>query len=147
MRLLNPKQIWAVGGGKGGVGKSLVATNLAAALADEGRAVCLVDLDVTCGDVAILLGLTLRATYTICAASSGDYVAVQFSAAAFGVMSVGAGLGSAVSPTVGGAISDNLSLIWTFAVASIGSAVGMAGSLVMIKNPRSPERAPQSLPN
>ena len=96
---------------------------------------------------AILLGLTLRATYTICAASSGDYVAVQFSAAAFGVMSVGAGLGSAVSPTVGGAIADNLSMNWTFAVASIGSAVGMAGSLVMIKNPRSPERAPQSLPN
>ena len=74
-------------------------------------------------------------------------MAVQFSAAAFGVMSVGAGLGSAVSPTVGGAIADNLSMNWTFAVASIGSAVGMAGSLVMVKNPRSPERAPQSLPN
>jgi MFS family permease len=94
---------------------------------------------------AILLGFTLRAAYTICAASSGDFVAVQFSAAAFGLMSVGAGLGSAISPTVGGAIADSLGMNWTFAVASIGSAVGMAGSLVMIKRPRSPERVEASL--
>ena len=67
---------------------------------------------------AILLGFTLRASYTICAASAGDYVAVQFSAAAFGLMSVGAGLGSAISPTVGGAIADNLGMSWSFAVAS-----------------------------
>lgn len=42
---------------KGGVGKSLVATNLAVALADAGRRVCLVDLDVNSGDVAIMLQL------------------------------------------------------------------------------------------
>ncbi|QIX27816.1 P-loop NTPase [Nocardioides sp. JQ2195] len=42
---------------KGGVGKSLVATNVAAALADQGRRVCIVDLDVQCGDVAIMLQL------------------------------------------------------------------------------------------
>lgn len=40
---------------KGGVGKSLVATNVAVALADAGRRVCLVDLDVNSGDVAIML--------------------------------------------------------------------------------------------
>ena len=84
---------------------------------------------------AILLGFTLRATYTICAASAGDYVPVQFSAAAFGLMSVGAGLGSGISPTVGGAIADNLNMSWTFAMASAGSVVGMAGSLVLTKRP------------
>lgn len=87
---------------------------------------------------AVLLGFTLRAAYTICAACSGDYVAVQFSAAAFGLMSVGAGLGSAISPTVGGAIADNLGMNWTFAMASIGSATGMAGSLLLAK--RTPTR-------
>lgn len=41
-----PKQrIWAVGGGKGGVGKSLVATNLAVVLANLGGSVVAVDLD------------------------------------------------------------------------------------------------------
>ncbi|MED5405537.1 MAG: MFS transporter, partial [Chloroflexota bacterium] len=70
-----------------------------------------------------------------CAAAAGDYVAVQFSAAAFGLMSVGAGLGSAFSPTVGGAIADHLSMNWTFAVASFGSAAGMVGALAMNKKP------------
>ena len=46
---------------KGGVGKSLVATNLGVALADQGHNVCLVDLDVNSGDVAIMLQLTPHA--------------------------------------------------------------------------------------
>ncbi|MFC7493412.1 MULTISPECIES: AAA family ATPase [unclassified Nocardioides] len=43
---------------KGGVGKSLVSINVAAALADRGHRVCVVDLDVHSGDVAIMLQLT-----------------------------------------------------------------------------------------
>lgn len=43
---------------KGGVGKSLVATNTAVALAGKGHRVCLVDLDVNSGDVAIMLQLS-----------------------------------------------------------------------------------------
>jgi pilus assembly protein CpaE len=47
---------------KGGVGKSLVATNLGVALAADQHSVCLVDLDVNSGDVAIMLQLTPHRT-------------------------------------------------------------------------------------
>jgi pilus assembly protein CpaE len=43
---------------KGGVGKSLLAVNTAVSLADQGHDVCLLDLDVNNGDVAIMLQLT-----------------------------------------------------------------------------------------
>lgn len=42
---------------KGGVGKSFISTNLAVTLADQGHRVCLVDLDVHGGDVALMLQL------------------------------------------------------------------------------------------
>jgi len=42
---------------KGGCGKTTVSTNVAAALAKSGRSVCLVDLDLAFGDVAIALQL------------------------------------------------------------------------------------------
>jgi pilus assembly protein CpaE len=47
----------AVFGGKGGAGKSMIATNLAVALADRRFRVCLIDLDLAFGDVGILLQL------------------------------------------------------------------------------------------
>lgn len=43
---------------KGGVGKSLVAVNTAVAIAQRGHRVCLVDLDINSGDVAIMLQLS-----------------------------------------------------------------------------------------
>ena len=48
--------IWAVGGGKGGVGKSLVATNLAVALSEAGYRVTLVDADLGGANLDTLLG-------------------------------------------------------------------------------------------
>ena len=50
-------RLYTVFSNKGGVGKSLVATNLGVALADSGLDTCVVDLDVNSGDVAIMLQL------------------------------------------------------------------------------------------
>ncbi|MEW5738157.1 MAG: P-loop NTPase [Myxococcota bacterium] len=51
------RRIISVGGGKGGVGKSLVSTNLAIAMAQEGRRVVLVDGDLGASNLHTLLGL------------------------------------------------------------------------------------------
>ena len=51
------KNIIAVGAGKGGVGKTTVAVNLAAALAAEGSRVAIVDGDMYGPNVPIMLGL------------------------------------------------------------------------------------------
>ena len=51
-------QVLTVFSTKGGVGKSLIATNTAMALSEAGHNVCLIDLDVNSGDVAIMLQLT-----------------------------------------------------------------------------------------
>jgi flagellar biosynthesis protein FlhG len=53
--------IVTVGGGKGGVGKSIVALNLAAALAQQGKRVVIADLDLGAANQHLLLGLTYPA--------------------------------------------------------------------------------------
>jgi flagellar biosynthesis protein FlhG len=57
-----PVQVIAVTGGKGGVGKTSVAVNLAAALAAQGKRVLLFDGDMGLANVDVLLGLTPRHT-------------------------------------------------------------------------------------
>lgn len=56
---------------KGGVGKSLVTTNVGVALAKSGRSVCVVDLDINSGDVAIMLQLTPTRTINDVVAFNG----------------------------------------------------------------------------
>jgi len=56
----NPPSIIAVGGGKGGVGKSVLAIALGAALAREGRSVILADLDLGAANLHTYLGVLGR---------------------------------------------------------------------------------------
>ncbi|NOZ94680.1 MAG: MinD/ParA family protein [Acidobacteria bacterium] len=58
-------RIWAIGGGKGGVGKSVIAANLAIETARRGTTVTLVDMDLGGANAHTLLGLgapTLKIT-------------------------------------------------------------------------------------
>ncbi len=50
-------RIWAIGGGKGGVGKSVIAANLAIETARRGITVTLVDMDLGGANAHTLLGL------------------------------------------------------------------------------------------
>jgi ATP-binding protein involved in chromosome partitioning len=56
-RLKHIKRIIAVASGKGGVGKSLIASNLALSLADKGHRVGLLDLDLYGPSSHIILGV------------------------------------------------------------------------------------------
>ncbi len=57
---------------KGGSGKTVLATNLAAATARSGVETLLVDLDLQFGDSALTLSVSPRATIADLAASAGD---------------------------------------------------------------------------
>ncbi len=53
------KQIWAIGGGKGGVGKSLIASSLAITLARTGNKVIAIDLDLGGANLHTALGVDM----------------------------------------------------------------------------------------
>ena len=59
------QQIWAIGGGKGGVGKTLVSANFAITLARAGAKVVCIDLDLGGANLHTCLGIdTLKRTLT-----------------------------------------------------------------------------------
>ncbi len=64
--------------GKGGVGKSLIATNLAVALAARGDRVALVDLDLQFGDVSVMLHAESHPTAIDSLAPQGEQVDGEF---------------------------------------------------------------------
>lgn len=53
------KQAWAIGGGKGGVGKSLIASSIAISLARAGNKVIAIDLDLGGANLHTTLGVDL----------------------------------------------------------------------------------------
>jgi pilus assembly protein CpaE len=64
--------------GKGGVGKSLIATNLAVALAAEREKAAIVDLDLQFGDVAVMLHAESHPTGIDALAQQGEQVDPEF---------------------------------------------------------------------
>ncbi len=63
--------IWAVGGGKGGVGKSVISSNLAAAMAGAGRRCAVIDVDLGGANLHTLLGVS-RPRYSLSHLLTGD---------------------------------------------------------------------------
>jgi pilus assembly protein CpaE len=76
-------------GPKGGAGKTIVSSNLAAAMAESGERVALVDLDLQFGDIGLVMGLPPTATIYDLVTSGGsldaekleDYVTLHESGA------------------------------------------------------------------
>ena len=64
--------------GKGGVGKSLIATNLAVALAADGERSAIVDLDLQFGDVGVMLHTESHPTAIDALAQQGEQVDAEF---------------------------------------------------------------------
>lgn len=71
-RTANTGTLICVLGSKGGVGKTVSATNLGAALATRGKRTVLIDLDLQFGDVALALGLAPETTLFDLAVSGGS---------------------------------------------------------------------------
>lgn len=86
--LMTTKKTYLIGSGKGGVGKSTVAVNLAVALAQKGLSVGLLDADIYGPSIPIMMGLR-RLTPRIHIDSSGKEIIIPFTKFGVKVISIG----------------------------------------------------------
>lgn len=56
-----PTNVWAIGGGKGGIGKSFISSSLAICLTKMGKSVTLIDLDLGSANLHTVLGVKIPA--------------------------------------------------------------------------------------
>jgi flagellar biosynthesis protein FlhG len=128
-----PVQVIAVTGGKGGVGKTSVAVNLAAALAAQGERVLLFDGDLGLANVDVLMGLAPR--HTLEHVLDGRCTleeAIVPSPAGFGVIPAASG----VARMAGLSTAEHLGLVQAFShlttgldVLIVDTAAGIADSV------------------
>lgn len=69
-------QLWAIASGRGGVGKSVIATNLAISLANQKRRCTLIDADLGGANLHTLFGLQ-RPKYSLTALFTDNQVNLQ----------------------------------------------------------------------
>ena len=62
---------WIIASGKGGVGKSTITASLGAAMAREGRSVCIIDADIGLRDQDVLLGVENRIVFDLLDVAGG----------------------------------------------------------------------------
>jgi flagellar biosynthesis protein FlhG len=132
--LAQPVQVIAVTGGKGGVGKTSVAVNLAVALAQRNRRVVLLDGDLGLANADVFLGLSPRYTlaHVICGERTLDEVMVE---APQGFHLIPAGAGAADLAQMGAA--EHLGLVRAFSglatrldVMIVDTAAGLSHSVM-----------------
>ncbi len=70
-------RVVVVTSGKGGVGKTTTTANIGAALADLGKSVCLIDMDIGLRNLDILMGLENRIVYNLVDVIEGTCKAKQ----------------------------------------------------------------------
>ena len=132
--LAQPVQVIAVTGGKGGVGKTSVAVNLATALAARQRRVVLLDGDLGLANADVFLGLSPR--YTLAHVLSGertlDEIMVQ---APQGFQLIPAAAGAADLAQLG--VTEHLGLVQAFSalatrldVMIVDTAAGLSHSVM-----------------
>jgi pilus assembly protein CpaE len=113
---------------KGGVGKTLVATNLGAVLADLGQRVCVVDLDVNGGDVSLMLQLSPQHTLADLAGiaadldTSGIQSLLVEDGAGLSVLAAPVQLGAPVPPDPVGLVLDTLKQAFDVVVVDTSGA-------------------------